>query len=305
MTWHKRGLLVPAPTELEWGRSHAALPAAGPVAEDGFALYFSPRDERGRAHIARAAVRFAHGGLELTRIEPEPVLAPGPLGAFDESGVTMSCVVADGDRQLLYYTGWTLGRTVPFYFYVGAAVSHDGGRSFERVSPAPILERSAVDPYLTASPCVLREGDRWRMWYVSCVEWLPGEDAPRHRYHVRYAESEDGLRWERAGHVAVDFADASEYALARPCVFRTGAGYAMWLCGRGDAYRLLYAESADGLSWTRRPVPAELAPSEDGWDAGMAAYPWQVQDAGRRHLLYNGNGYGRTGIGYATEAPTR
>ena len=34
---------------------------------------------------------------------------------------------------------------------------------------APILERSEVDPYLTASPCVLVENRLWRMWYVLAV----------------------------------------------------------------------------------------------------------------------------------------
>jgi hypothetical protein len=302
--WTKRGVLLGAPTEQPWAHSHAALPTTEPVGGDQFRLYYSPRDERGRAHVARATVRAGAGGLEVVAVEPDPVLSPGRMGAFDESGVTVSCVVADGSRTLLYYTGWTLGRTVPFYFYAGVAISEDGGVSFARPSEAPILERSAVDPFLTASPCVLLDGNRWRMWYVSCVEWIPGSGPARHRYHVRYAESADGIEWNRDGHVAIDFADAGEYAIARPCVRREADGYSMWFSARGAAYRLCYAESADGMRWHRRPAPDELAPGPGGWDAEMAAYPWIVQAGGARHLLYNGNGYGLTGIGYATQTGT-
>jgi hypothetical protein len=236
-------------------------------------------------------------GLTVQRHQPEPVLAPGRLGAFDESGCTMSCVVADGERTLLYYTGWTRGVTVPFYFYVGAAVSTDGGRSFERVSEAPVLDRDAVDPFLTASPCVVRDGEGWRMWYVSCIEWEAGEDGPRHRYHVRGAASDDGLRWRRDGQVALDF-EPGEYAIARPCVRFEDGRWRMWTCARGPAYRLVTAESEDGVTWTRTVPGLDVSP--DGWDAEMIAYPWVVDVAGARHLLYNGNGYGRTGIGYAT-----
>jgi hypothetical protein len=300
-TWQKRGLLLAAPPPQPWAHSHAALPATEPVADDRFRLYYSPRDADGRAQIARATVRASAAGLEIVDVEREPVLTPGRVGAFDESGVTVSCVVPDGPRTLLYYTGWTRGETVPFYFYVGLALSEDGGETFARASEAPILERNAVDPFLTASPCVLVDDGRWRMWYVSCVEWQSCADGLRHRYHVRYAESTDGLAWERQGRVAIDFADASEYAIARPCVRREHGRYEMWFSARGDAYRLQYAESADGAAWERLPAPRGLERGSEGWDAEMIAYPWVVTAAGMRFLLYNGNGYGRTGIGYATE----
>jgi hypothetical protein len=81
-------------------------------------------------------------------------------------------------------------------------------------------------------------------------------------------------------------------------------GYELWSCARGNAYRLARADSADGREWTRVAPPSELDPSTTGWDAEMVAYPWLVEVAGARHVLYNGNGYGRSGIGYATEVPS-
>lgn len=287
--------MLEAPTPQPWAASHAALPL---VDED--ALYYSARDERNRAHIARARIAVDGDALAVTGHDDWPVLAPGELGAFDDCGVTTSCLVQDGDRKLLYYTGWTLAQTVPFHFFVGLAASDDGGATFARVSPAPVLGRSAADPYLTASPWVLREGGRWRMWYISCVGWDQAADGPRHRYRVHYAESGDGVRWNADGRVAIDFAGPEEYAMARPCVTHEDGRYRMWFCVRGDAYRLAYAESADGLAWERREL--RLHPGPQDWEAQMQAYPVLVQAGGRRHLLYNGNDYGRTGIGYASEA---
>ena len=100
----------------------------------------------------------------------------GDLGAFDDSGVTTSCVVSHQGRVLQYYTGWSLGVTVPFVLGIGCAESDDGGRTFRKVSPAPVLGRTAIDPYLTASPSVLVEGDTWRMWYVSGSDWRASAD---------------------------------------------------------------------------------------------------------------------------------
>ena len=289
-------MLVPAPPPVAWAASHAALPVPE-TAEDGrVRVFFSTRDARGRSHVARGDVDLERP--ETLIVDPAPVLAPGALGAFDDSGVTTSCLVRHGTRRFLYYTGWSLGGTVPFTLFAGCAVSDDGGESFRRVSPAPILERTATDPFLTASPWVVIEDGRWRMWYVSATGWDVVDGAPRHRYHVRYAESRDGLAWDREGVVCIDYKDDTEYAIARPCVVRDGETYRMWFSARGDAYRLGYAESPDGVSWTRRDEAVGIEPSSGGWDSEMA-YPVVFDHNGERYMLYNGNGYGRTGIGYA------
>ena len=298
MAWEKRGLLLAAPPPVSWGVSHAALPVPRPTGDEA-EIYFSSRDADGRSRIGRA--RLPEDLQGEPSFEGEPLLAPGELGAFDDAGVTTGCVVEDGGDLHLYYSGWTRGQTVPFYFYVGCARSTDGGRSFERVSPAPLLERNEVDPYLTASPWILVEDGRWRMWYVSGTGWENRDGRPRHRYHIKYAESDDGLAWRREGVICIDYRSEDEYAIARPTVVRDGDRYRMWYCTRGTAYRLGYAESADGLLWERRDEEAGLDPSLSGWDSEMVCYPAVYEADGRRYLLYNGNGYGATGTGYAAE----
>jgi hypothetical protein len=298
--WRRRGLLIPAPTPQPWAVSHAALPTVHERGNGLFDVYYSPRDAAGRAHVARARVLADGETLTVVSFDDSPMLEPGPLGTFDESGVTVSCIVSTDQHTLLYYTGWTLGVTVPFYFYGGLAMrARDSDGPFDRVSPAPVLERSPIDPFLTASPWVMRDDGRWRMWYISSPGWLEIDGAPRHLYHVRYAESHDGLSWQPTGRVCVDFAAPDEYAMGRPCVVKERGVYRMWFAARGDAYRLAYAESEDGLTWARRDEKGGLPLADRGWDAEMIAYPIVFTYGDGRYLLYNGNGYGRTGIGYA------
>jgi hypothetical protein len=297
--WETRGLLLPAPLPVSWAVTHAALPHAETLSDDRVRLYFSSRDERGRSQIGRAEFDPAAPTSSMHVVEA-PLLRPGPLGAFDDAGVTTSCLVRDGDRQLLYYTGWNLGVTVPFVLFVGCAASEDDGETFRRVSAAPILERNDVDPYLTASPWILVEDDRWRMWYVSGTGWEIVDGQPRHRYLIKYAESLDGISWMRDGIVCIDYRDAGEYAISRPCVVRDGTRYRMWFSSRGESYRIEHAESDDGLSWTR--LGEEGIESSGEWDSEMQAYPAVLDYGEARYLLYNGNGYGATGIGWAAWA---
>jgi hypothetical protein len=293
--WNTLGVVVPAPVPLPWAVSHAALPVVQARPDGRLRLFCSSRDVQGRSQVAAGWLDLHRG---TSTFDGELAIGLGPLGAFDDNGVTSSCVVEHQGRLFQYYTGWSLGVTVPFYLAVGCTSSEDG-QTFRKVSPAPVLGRSEVDPFLTASPSVMVENGQWRMWYVSCSDWRLEAGAARHRYHIKYAESADGVEWRPTGRVCIDYRDPSETAIARPCVIKDGEIYRMWYCTRGAAYRLGYAESLDGLVWQRRDEEVGLEPAPGGWNSEMQAYPF-VFDQGRdRHLLYNGNGYGATGIGHA------
>jgi hypothetical protein len=297
--WRKLGRLLADPGGGSWLHSHAAVPIAQPLGGDRWRVLFTARDAQNRSHTGAAVVRFGPNGASDVSVEDQPLLSPGRLGAFDDSGAMASWLVPAGDRLYLYYIGWNRGVTVPFRNAIGLAVSDDGGATFVRYSEGPILDRSPHDPFFTASSCVLHEEGRWRMWYLSCVGWELHAGWPRHRYHIKYAESHDGIAWQRTGRVVIDFASAAEYAISRPCVLRDGDRYRMWYSYRGEAYRIGYAESDDGLVWRRLDERAGIEPGPDAWDAQMIEYPFVFDASFGRCLLYNGNDYGRTGIGIA------
>jgi hypothetical protein len=300
MQWMKRGLVIGPDGGPPWAMSHAMLPVAEPIAGGKVRVYYATRDERGRSRVARAEVDFPpQGGTPHSTVESEPVISLGPLGAFDDNGVTCSALVSHRDRHYLYYSGWSLGQTVPFYIFIGCAVSEDGGRTFRKVSPSPIVERNPIDPYLAGHPSVMVDGGVWRMWYASGTGWTMVNGKPRHHYHIKYAESADGLEWRREGRVCIDYAGPEEYALGRPFVVRDRDVYRMWFSKRGDSYRIGYAESDDGLDWRRMDSEVGIDVSPEGWDSEMVEYPCVFDAGGRRWMLYNGNGYGRTGIGLA------
>jgi hypothetical protein len=160
------------------------------------------------------------------------------------------------------------------------------------------------DPCFAASPTVMREGDGWRMWYVSCDHWLPLGNGFRHFYNIKHRRSQDGIYWEPRATVCIDYANEYEYAISRPSVIRDDrGGYRMWYSFRAqpdiETYRIGYAESADGLTWTRLDARAGIDVSDSGWDSEMICYPRVFEHQGRLHMLYNGNGYGKSGFGLA------
>lgn len=302
MSWVKKGLLLAAPRHLGWLTTHAALPVAEPVDAHRIRIYFSGRDEQNRSHPGSVELDLG-GDPTVLAASHEPLLPLGEPGTFDDAGVMPSWVTTHAGVKYLYYVGWNLGVSVPFRYAIGLAVSLDGGRTFVKQSAGPLLDRSIHDPCFAASPCVLVDDALWRMWYVSCVEWQRVDGKLRHRYHIKYAESADGVSWRRDGTVSIDFQGPHEYALSRPCVIKDRDRYRMWFSHRGPSYRMGYAESADGIRWNRRDDQAGIDVSPSGWDSEMICYPFVFDHHGRRYLLYNGNGYGRDGIGYALGLP--
>jgi hypothetical protein len=276
-------------------RTHAANPTAVPLGGDLIRIYFSTRDDLNRSSIGFADVNL-RDPLKVLRVADEPVLAPGDLAMFDDSGASIGCIIDAGDRRFLYYMGWHLTVTVPWQNSIGLAISDGPDQPFRRVSRFPILELSEIDPYTVSYPWVTIEDGRFRMWYGSNTEWGARKEDMRHL--IKYAESCDGIHWIRTGHVAIDFDNPAEYAICRPCVINDGDRMKMWFCSRGETYRIHYAESIDGLTWIRCGSSG-IDVSSEGWDAEMIEYPCVFDHAGSRYMLYAGNGYGRTGFGLA------
>jgi hypothetical protein len=297
MRWEKLGHVFSPSGEAQWMCTHAAVPIAGHLDGDVFRVWFSARDRANRSHTGSLRLELLPRPRVLD-VASGPVLSPGELGAFDDSGAMASWVVDSGGRRMMYYIGWNLGVTVPFRNAIGLAVESGEG-TFRRVANGPILDRSMDEPHFCASCCVIPGPDFWRMWYLSCTGWSAEGGVPRHRYHIKYAESDDGVHWRRDGRVAIDYRDDTETAISRPSVVRDGERWRMWYSFRGAAYRIGYAESDDGLHWTRLDAEAGIDVGLGGWDSEMIEYPFVFDHRGIRYMLYNGNGFGRTGFGIA------
>jgi hypothetical protein len=182
---------------------------------------------------------------------------------------------------------------VPFLNTIGLAVG-DSLDAFEKYNGTPIIDRNPLDPISVSYPWVIKEDDRWRMWYGSMDSWATEEFEMQHFFSHAY--SNDGKNWHPTGRISMPRTH-QEYAFTRPCVLKDGDIYKMWFTVRGKEYVIGYAESADGFEW-RRGENA-LVGSGEGWDSDSASYASIFDHDGSRYMLYAGNKYGKTGFGIA------
>lgn len=298
--WKRLGLVYRPGADHPWRLSHAATPTVEVLADTLVRVYFTSRDAANRSHISSVEMDVRRPGT-IQALSKAPLVAPGPTGAFDDAGAAMGCLVIDGATRWLYYLGWNVSdRSVPWRNSIGLAIASAEDRAFEKEGNAPVLGRTDVDPHSLSYPWIVRDGPRWRMWYGSNLAWGATEETMRHV--IKYAESRDGLRWDRSGEVAIPLTGEREFAVARPCVLADGDRYRMWYSHRAPDYRIGYAESPDGRAWTRRDEMAGIEPSGDGWESRAVEYACVFDAGGDRYMVYNGNDYGREGFGLAIQA---
>ena len=306
MPWIKKGRIFTVDKNHDWMLHHASQPIADKISDEVLRIYFGPRDVEERTRTTFIEVE-AENPRNVLYVHDEPVLSLGKLGTFDDSGAMPSCIVNHEGKKYLYYNGWNRGVTVPYRNSVGVAVSEDGGLTFERVFEGPVVDRTKDEPYFCATPFVMVDEGLWRMWYSSSTGWVVVDGHPEPRYKIKYAESKDGLTWTRPNTTCIEYGFEDE-ANARPAVIKENGLYRMWYCFRGSygyrtdvdqSYRMGYAESEDGIKWTRKDGEAGIARSGDGWDSEMVGYPNVYEHGGCKYMLYNGNGFGRSGFGYA------
>jgi len=306
MKWIKKGCIFAPDGNYDWMVSHASIPVADKIDEERLRIYFGTRGRKGFSHTSYIEVA-ADNPQHVLYIHDTPILPLGKLGTFDDSGIMPSWIVNHGGKKYLYYIGWNPQVTVSYRLSIGLATSEDGGKTFGKYSEGPICDRAVDEPYFNTAPCVLIERHTWKMWYISCTAWTVINDHPEPLYHVKYAESSDGIHWKKTGRVCIDYDEFAE-ALGRPCVFVQNGIYKMLYSYRsaGDyrtnperSYRLGYAESPNGLDWEKKNEVVGIDRSPSGWDSEMMEYCFVHMHKDQTYLFYNGNGFGRSGFGYA------
>lgn len=298
MHWHKLGqLYTPAAVHPKLS-THAANPLALPLEGDVFRVLYSGRDAMNRSSVGFVDVDILR--REVVRQGEQPVFEYGPAGSFYSHGVSIGSAYEAGGRRYILFMGWQCPPGEHWRGDIGRLILQPD-LSLRLDGSGPFMSVDLVDRVSLSYPWVHQESvDHYNMWYGSTITWDGGNGEMVHV--LNHATSVNGHQWHRGG-LAVPYEAGIAQAFSRPTVLGNQQhGYQMWFSfrsGRGEKYRIGYATSPDGNTWTLRLEDAGINVSPTGWDSEMIEYPFVFEHKGQRYMMYNGNGYGRTGFGLA------
>jgi len=301
MPWIKKGLIYTPSGKSDWRHSSALTPTPLLIDDDTIRVFTGFRDPNGISRIGYVDVSSTDPS-RLLRLSEEPVLELGQAGCFDDNGMILGDLIRVGNEIRMYYVGFQIADQVKFLAFSGLALSRDGGDSFERHSQAPILDRSDEGLFIRAIHSVQYEHGRYRIWYAADDGWENIDGTPYPRYHIMYADSDDGIHFAAQGTpVILPDKNNQEYRIGRPRVYKRNDRYIMnFTYGTIDGrYQAGQATSIDATSWQRDDSQLGIDLSEQGWDSLHLSYPAVLRAGERWYMFYNGNHMGRDGFGYA------
>lgn len=305
MKWVKQGLIFKPSDAPELGFTHVQSPVAIDL-KGKIRIYFGSRIRDGSSRVYYMDVD-PDNPKKILKIHDKPLFDAGCCGTFDQDGVLQVSISRHGQDLFMYYVGFSRMVTVPHTCMIGLAISRDGGDTFSRFSEGPIFPISTVDPYLLGSGDVIFHEGKWHMIYTSGTNWFFEDGKFEYTYALKYASSRDGINWHPTGLLAIP-QETKSHAYTSPTIFQYRDSFHMYFSTRdafnyrekgGGAYRLGYATSTDLVRWARDDSKAGIGTSPEGWDSEMICYSNVIESNGRLLMFYNGNDFGKSGIGYA------
>ena len=97
MKWQKLGMVFCPSGETDWMFSHASVPIAESMGDDRYKIYFSTRDKLNRSSTGYVVIDIGRPN-EIIDLSTKPVLSPGNIGEFDDSGA-MATWLAERDEK--------------------------------------------------------------------------------------------------------------------------------------------------------------------------------------------------------------
>ena len=278
--------------------SHAANPLPVHMSGDVYRIFFSGRDYQNRSSVGAVDVDIVQ--RKVITEHYYPFFEYGPVGSFYSDGVSIgNCYEANGVRYMCFM-GWQNPPSGHWRGKIGRLIVTPE-LELQLDGQEPFMGRDSTDSISLSYPWVhARASGGFDMWYGSTLTWDAGNGEMVHV--IQHASSDDGRNWSQTG-LSVPHKLGVAQAFSRPTVMlNDGGDFEMWFSyrnGVGEKYRIGYAKSGDGRNWTLDLNGAGLGVSQTGWDSEMIEYPFVFEHNGAWYVLYNGNGYGKTGFGLA------
>jgi hypothetical protein len=299
MAWQKQGLIYRPQSIHPKLATHVANPLPIFLDGDTYRVFYSGRDALNRSSVGYVDIDIVK--REVIYVHPEPVFLHGDEASFYSHGVSIGNCYDVGETRYILFMGWQCPPDRHWRGEIGRLVLASDLSTLTLDSHKPFMAVDEIDPISLSYPWVMHdESNGYHMWYGSTLQWDAGNAEMLHVIH--HASSVDGHVWQRNG-LAIPYEIGVAQAFSHPAVSdNSDDGYQMWFSyrsGKGEKYRIGYAQSSDKVNWELKLKDVGIDVSEQGWDSDMIEYPAVFQHKDQRYLLYNGNGHGHSGFGLA------
>lgn len=288
--WKKLGII--------YKNGHCSNPTALKIEDSLYRVFYSSRDTNNMSSIFAFDINL--DSLKIVNIYKNPLYKFDKKSNYFSSGLTPSSVYKVKNNLYLMFMGWVNLPNEHWYGTIGRLqISED--YFLVPKSDELILGLNHVDKISLSYPEIIKKDNKFFMFYGSTITWDYGNNEMLHT--INMAESIDGTSFVPKGNI-LNYKTGKAQAFSRPSIIiENSKSYHMWYSYRGgnnDFYKIGYANSyGDMFKWNNKYNLSQIQKSNNGWDSQMVEYPNVISYKSKLYMFYNGNGYGKTGIGLA------
>ena len=293
--FRKKGIILNS-DKVSWHKSYTWVPTAYKLNERQAVVFFARRDKNNESDTGYFI--FDVEKEKIIKISKKPILKRGPLGSFDDSAAIASQILKVDNKFYLYYVGWTRGIKVPYFSSIGLAISKNIFGPYKKISKAPIISKSKENPFFVAT-CFVKKEKKFKMYLTSNLEWKKLKNSVVPRYLIKASVSRDGINWQHSKKNIINFESESEKAITRPWIINYQKKDIMFYSVKKKEYKIA-TSIFQKKKWVRKKI-FEFTGSKkkSEFDSKSQEYASVLSFNNQLVMFYNGNNYGKDGIGYA------
>jgi|GEM_PF-4717011 len=275
--------------------THMANPVAFNLANNQVRIFFSGRNEEKKSSIGYFDILIDQTICQASELHTL-VDIKDHKDSFFADGISLGNIFAWEGRHFLSFMGWQRLGESRWAGRIGLMELNPFTPSIQSVPNEPIIDISKTYGASLSYPAVkVMNGSRF-FWYGSTIKPDAGNGEMLHSLHLTVIGKTGEQR--HYGEI-IKHEIGTEQAFSRPCVIETDGGLSMFYSVRGsaDTYQIKSATSLNGKSWQKADF--ELLGPEFPEETEMQCYPYLFGLKDDLFMLYNGNGFGKSGIGIA------
>lgn len=298
MYWQRLGKIFTLDSLHPLMQSHSSNPTPHQIDTHIFRVFFSTRNVENKSSISFFDLDMS--SLEIKNQAQEPLISFQD-DTFYSHGISLGCIYQKpNEKTFLTFMGWHIPKDSHWMGYLGEMELNKALGEIDIPKQPIIFPEPKMDPISISYADIIQDQDTYYLFYGSTITWDAGNQEMIHVINV--ATSKDAEHWEKHG-LAVPYQKNKIQAFSRPTIMKIDNVWHMWFSyrgGNGDKYKIGHAKTTNLLSWDLDLEKTSLyANPNAAWESEMVEYPYVFKYQNDIYMLYNGNSYGKTGIGLA------
>ncbi|MDH6028037.1 hypothetical protein [Vibrio splendidus] len=300
MKWNKLGNIYKANPVCENLLSHSANPLPILIGGDLYRVFFNGRNSENKSSLGY--FDFNIETLDVVNVCEKEVIKFGDDESYYSHGISIGNDYKDLDGNLyILFMAWQIRGSDHWRGDIGRIVVSSLDELYIEDTHNPFIGINDIDKMSLSYPWVYNDGEQYSMIYGSTVSWK--EDNGEMLHVLNFAESSNGHQWEQKG-LAIPYELGKAQAFSRPTYVKINDKEHLWFSyrsGTGEKYRIGHSlKSESGLWQLNVENPGiDVSQEKEAWDSEMICYPSILKHKHKTYMFYNGNGFGKSGIGLA------